>query len=292
MARVILLGSAVLDHRVWVGRWPPLGGRTPAAAYAEDLGGGAAVAAVTVARLGGTALFAGPRGGDSAGARVAAFLESSGVDTRFMSVVPAGKTAVSSIVIVPGGERFICAYPGEALHDDAGWAPIAALEGTDAVLVDSRFPRAGQALAAAAHRRGIPAVMDFSDLDTAETRALARTATHVVADEELARQAGGAGALLERLRADGVWGAVTLGARGVVHRGGRVPAFEVAARDTTGAGDVFHGAFTLALAEGRDPDAALRFASAAAALRCETGGVPDRTAVDRLLAGGGRARDG
>jgi sulfofructose kinase len=292
MARVVLLGSAVLDHRVWVDRWPPVSGRTPATAYTEDLGGGAAVAAVTVARLGGAALFAGPRGGDPAGARVAAFLESYGVDTRYMNVVPAGKTAVSSIVIVPGGERFICAYPGEALHDDAGWTPIAALEGADAVLVDSRFPRAGQALAAAARRRGIPVVMDFSDVDTAETWALARTATHVVADEELATQAGGAGALLERLRADGVWGAVTLGALGVVHDGGRVPAFDVAARDTTGAGDVFHGAFALALAEGRDPDAALRFAAAAAALRCETGGVPDRTAVDRLVADGRAARDG
>ncbi|HLY21678.1 MAG TPA: PfkB family carbohydrate kinase [bacterium] len=292
MPRVVLLGLAVLDHRIWVDTWPPVSGRTPATAYVEDLGGGAAVAAATVARLGGTAIFAGPRGGDPAGVRVAAALESYGVDTRFMSVAAAGKTAVSSIVIVPGGERFICAYPGEALHDDPAWAPIAALEGAGAVLVDSRFPRAGQALAAAARPAGVPVVMDFSDVDTAETRALARAATHVVADEEMARQAGGAGALLERLRADGVWGAVTLGARGVVHDGGRVPAFDVAARDTTGAGDVFHGAFTLSLGEGCDPEAALRFASAAAALRCETGGVPDRTAVDRLLAGGRAARDG
>jgi len=194
MARVVLLGMAVLDHRMWVDTWPPAAGRTPATAYAEDLGGGAAVAAVTVARLGGEALFAGPRGADPAGARVAAFLDSCGVDTRFTHVVPAGKTAVSSIAIVPGGERFICAYPGEALRDDPGWAPIAALDGADAVLVDSRFPRAGQALAAAARSRGLPVVMDFSDIDTAETWALARTATHVVADEDLARQAGGAAA--------------------------------------------------------------------------------------------------
>ncbi|MHB8730379.1 MAG: PfkB family carbohydrate kinase [bacterium] len=62
-----------------------------------------------------------------------------------------------------------------------------------------------------------------------------------------------------------------------------MPAFDVRARDTTGAGDVFHGAFALALAERQDHQTALRFASAAAALRCETGGVPDRTAVNRLL---------
>ena len=290
MARIVVLGSAVLDHRLWVDEWPPAAGRTPASGYAEDLGGQGAVAAAAIARLGGTAVFAGPRGEDSAGARVAAFLEAYGVDARCMKTFPAGKTAVSSVLIVPGGERFIVAYPGEGLRDEPDWAPLAALEGTDAVLVDSRVLRAGTALAAAARARGLPVVLDF-DVDAPEAWALARAVTHVIADEDLARQAGGAGALLARLRADGVWGAVTLGARGAVHGGGRVPAFAVAARDTTGAGDVFHGAFALALGEGQDPDAALIFASAAAALRCETGGIPDRRTVDRLLGGAGVERE-
>jgi len=283
MARVVVLGSAVLDHRVWVDEWPPVRGRTPATAYAEDLGGQGAVAAAAVARLGGSAVFAGPRGGDPAGERVTAFLESYGVDTRFMKVFPAGKTGVSSIAIVPGGERFIVAYPGEGLRDEPDWAPLAALDGADAVLVDSRLPRAGAALAAAARAQGLPVVLDF-DVDAPDAWALARTATHAIADEDLAGQAGGTGAMLERLRRDGVWGAVTAGAAGGIHQGGRVPAYKVAARDTTGAGDVFHGAFALALAEGRTSEEALNFASAAAALRCETGGIPERRAVDRLLA--------
>lgn len=278
----MLLGSAVLDHRVWVDRWPPATGRTTATAYVEDLGGGAAVAAVTVARLGGTAMFAGPWGGDPAGTRVAAFLESRGVDIRHANVVPNGRTAVSAIAIVPGGERYIIAYPGEGLEDEAYVPPIDAIDRAHAVLVDSRLPRAGIVLAAAARARGVPVVVDF-DGSNAAVWALARTATHVIADEDLAVRSGGADALLERLRADGVWGAVTLGSRGVLYQGGGMPAFDVIARDTTGAGDVFHGAFVLALAEGRDPEGALLFASAAAALRCESGEVPDRRAVDRLL---------
>jgi len=64
--------------------------------------------------------------------------------------------------------------------------------------------------------------------------------------------------------------------------------FAVEAIDTLGAGDVFHGAFTLALAEGRDVVAALRFAAAAAGLKCtRLGGsmaAPHRTEVDALLA--------
>ncbi len=84
---------------------------------------------------------------------------------------------------------------------------------------------------------------------------------------------------------------VTLGAHGssflidgVLHRV-RSPA--VTARDTNGAGDVFHGAYALALAEGRNVLDAARFASSAAALKCSNGSgwdaVPERHAVDRLL---------
>jgi sulfofructose kinase len=64
-------------------------------------------------------------------------------------------------------------------------------------------------------------------------------------------------------------------------------AFDVDAVDTTGAGDVFHGAVTLALAEGADEARAFAFASAAAALKCTRpgarAGVPSRPEVDDLL---------
>ncbi len=66
-----------------------------------------------------------------------------------------------------------------------------------------------------------------------------------------------------------------------------MPAFAVKAIDSLGAGDTFHGAFTLAIAEGRDLAAALRFASAAAALKCThfggAAGSPRRAEVDAFL---------
>ena len=68
----------------------------------------------------------------------------------------------------------------------------------------------------------------------------------------------------------------------------RTPAFAVQAVDTLGAGDVFHGAFTLALAEGQDVAAGIRFAAAAAGLKCRRLGgsttAPHRVEVDALLA--------
>ena len=64
----------------------------------------------------------------------------------------------------------------------------------------------------------------------------------------------------------------------------RTPAFPVEATNTTGAGDVFHGAYALAMAEKMPIPLAMRFASAAGALRARDGATPDRAMVDGLLA--------
>jgi sugar/nucleoside kinase (ribokinase family) len=84
---------------------------------------------------------------------------------------------------------------------------------------------------------------------------------------------------------------VTLGELGALARQGeRViesPGFRVEARDTTGAGDVFHAAFLWAVLEGRGARAALRVANAAAAMNCRAlgaqGGLPDRASLARFL---------
>jgi sulfofructose kinase len=61
------------------------------------------------------------------------------------------------------------------------------------------------------------------------------------------------------------------------------PAFPVTTTDTTGCGDVFHGAYAAALAAGQEVNERIVFASAAAALRASQGGFPDRSAVEAFL---------
>jgi sulfofructose kinase len=67
----------------------------------------------------------------------------------------------------------------------------------------------------------------------------------------------------------------------------RMSAYRVEAVDTTGAGDVFHGALALVLGEGQATESALRFASATAALKCTRfgggAGTPSRDEVERFL---------
>jgi sulfofructose kinase len=87
------------------------------------------------------------------------------------------------------------------------------------------------------------------------------------------------------------WLAVTDGANGVFWTDGEAirhtPAFRVEAVDTLGAGDTWHGAFALGLAEGMGEARAVRYASAVAAIKCTRfggrAGIPDRAEVERFL---------
>jgi sulfofructose kinase len=286
VARIVSLGYACLDHRFWVERFPPVSGRTLVHAYRADLGGPAGVAAVTAVRMGGAAVFLGRRGDDEAGTRVEASLRAEGVDTHAFRAFPGARTPVSGVLIAPGGERHIFAHRGEGLPEDPDWLPLDTLRTAGAVLLDARWPRGAVRVAEAARRLTLPVVLDL-DLETSDAWHLAGLATHVIADQELARSRGGVVSTLGQLRALGAWAAVTLGSDGVAWQGGRLPAFGVQVRDTTGAGDVFHGAFALALAEGETEEQALRFALAAAAQRCALAEVPRRDDVARLLHQGG-----
>jgi sulfofructose kinase len=283
MARVVAFGMACLDCRFWVRAFPPTAPRTRATAYLEDLGGPAAVAGRTVARLGGEAVFVGSRGDDATGRRLERWLADDGVDVRAFRVVPGARTPVSAVLIAPGGERSIIHYPGEGLRDDAGaWWDESTVTRADAVVLDLRRPRAAAVLARQARAAGRRVVLDM-DQDTTDAWDLAALSTHVVADQLMTGGAGGLEPLLARLARLGAWGAVTMGSAGVRFLGGGVPGFGVTVRDSTGAGDVFHGAFALALAEGRDERSAAVFAAAAAAQRCALAEVPTRAQVDQLL---------
>jgi len=67
-----------------------------------------------------------------------------------------------------------------------------------------------------------------------------------------------------------------------------IPGLDVVAVDTLGAGDVFHGAFALAIGEGKDVAEAGRFANVAAGLKCaQSNGrdsIPSRAEVWKKLA--------
>ena len=164
-----------------------------------------------------------------------------GVDTSHYRAFP-GTSPRCECFVRADGERFLFPFWGEGVPDDPSWIPDDAVAHADALLVDGRWEEGGLRLAQLARQRDIPVVVDF-DLDTPGVWEIARAATHVIADEEMAKSHGGVDALLQKIKSLGAWSAVTLGDQGVAHKGGRISAYEVAVVDSTGAGDVFHGAF-------------------------------------------------
>ncbi|MCL6526841.1 MAG: carbohydrate kinase [Thermaceae bacterium] len=269
MAKVVSCGWACLDQRYYVEQFPPTHSRTGVRAYREAVGGPAAVGAVAIARLGGEAHLVSRRGDDATGERLEALLRAERVKTHFQM---GAATPVSAVLVAPDGERHIFPYRPE-LPEALVLNAERILEGADALLLDGRWPDGGLRLGQFAHRRSLPVLLDL-DRDRPGDWSLVQVSTHVVASQEFAQSVGGVQALLERLSKERVWAAVTLGPEGVVYPGGHLPAYRVHVQDTTGAGDVFHGALALALAQGKGELEGLEFAAAAAALHCSNGAPP------------------
>ncbi len=288
-------GIAVLDHVFTTPAFPTGAGKHFASGHLEVGGGPAATAAVAVARLGGTALFWGRVGDDPAGARILAELGEWGVDVRNARPCPDGRSPVSAVVVDDRGERMIVAYADAALDPSPDWLPLDAIATLDAAMVDSRWPQGAATVLSAAGTHGIPGVLDADATPDNAAKGLLPLASHVAFSSAGLAQVTGTDDPEEGLAraADmtDAWLAVTAGEKGCFWRDGttlaHIPAFPVTVRDTLGAGDVFHGALALALAEGQPASTALRFASAAAALKCTRlggrAGIPVRAEVDALL---------
>ena len=289
---LICLGLSAFDITWTVESLPAGCGKTRAHELSEGGGGMAANAAVAAARLGARVLFWGRAGSDGAGRQMHDELAACGVDVAGFRLVDGARSSVSGVIVDSRGERAIVNFRGAHLPADPGWLPISAVDDADAVLADPRWPEGALRLFQAARRLGVRTVLDGDMAEAPVFDALLPFVDCAVFSEPgLAGYAASAPDIEARLRFAMDRGctlaAVTLGERGVVwlDDGGvhRLPAFAVKVVDTTGAGDVFHGALVFALgAKACTPDA-FEFASAVAALKCMHAGgrqgAPDLHAV-------------
>jgi sulfofructose kinase len=298
MPRILCLGMSALDAIYRVPAIPLTPTKVLATAFTECGGGMAANASVAVARLGGDACYWGRIGDDALGTRILDQLAAEGVDIGSVRRIPGCVSPSAAILVDDCGERLVCAYNDPKLDPDPSWLPLQQLAHCHAVLADVRWPEGAAAVFDAAARHGLPTVFDGDVGPRDALIDLAHRATHVVFSQPGLARASGTSApgegLAEIARSvRGIVG-VTLGAEGFLWRDGRrerrIPAPRVVAIDTLAAGDVWHGAFTLALAEGRDVATAGHFANAAAAIKCSRVGgrlgAPNREEVARLLSAG------
>lgn len=294
---LVCIGLTAFDLTWEVDSLPATGGKTRATHFRQGGGGMAANAAVAAARLGGRVRFWGRAGDDPAGRAMAEELQALGVDVSGLRLFPGSRSSVSGIVVDARGERSIVNFRGADLPDDAGWLPLEQIAGTQAVLGDVRWPAGVAAAFGAARRAGVPTVLDGDVAEPAVFDALLPLCDHAVFSEPgLAGYVGGVADVETGLRHALARGcrlaAVTLGEHGVAWTDGgtvqRQRGFAVEAVDTTGAGDVFHGAYALALGAGMGVAESFRFAAVVAALKCTRpggrAGVPDLARVIDALA--------
>jgi sulfofructose kinase len=295
---VLCVGIATQDFVFGVETFPRTAQKHRARDFKAVGGGIAANAAVAIARLGGQAGLAARLGDDAIGRGIVAELMAEGVNCRLVRHFPERTSPVSSILIDQHGERLVVNHADPLIPEASDWLPDALPEGCAAVLGDTRWEAGALALFSTARKIGCPAILDGDRAP--ENPALLAEASHLVFAAQAARDLTGENAIEKAFEAfpnpARAFLAITDGARGSYYQmpGSEkllhVPAYPVKAVDTLGAGDVFHGAFALALAEKRPEADALRFAAAAAALKCTRFGgrvgTPNAAEVEAFMKDG------
>ncbi len=290
--RVLCVGIAVLDLIMRVETMPRRADKYRARDAALVGGGCAANAAVAIARLGGDAHFAGCVGDDGIADTIERGLVAEGVDCTRLYRCEGYRSSFSGIYIDDRGERQIVNFREEGSMGET--AELGTFDDFDAVLADTRWPAGADFAMREARRCAIPGILDAeSPFD--ECRGALAAADHVFFSLEGLREYSGIddpdralAFAAEGLRA--VVG-VTAGADAVrwidAEGAHTLDSYPVDAVDTLGAGDAWHGALALALAERSPPADAIAFANATAAIKCTRPGgrrgLPERVDVERFM---------
>jgi len=307
MIKIAVLGSFNMDLVMRAERRPGAG-ETLQGEFATFLGGKGFNQAVAARRLGAAVAVAGRVGDDEFGRRFLAALDRARIDRAAVEIDGERGTGVASIIVEADGGNAILQAPqanrGVTAESIARHAAL--FEGAAAAMLQLETSMEGAAeFARRARAAGCRTLLNPAPASGVPAELLALA--DVLAPNELEARAltgmDGEGidaalAMADALRGRGPHTVViTLGERGAVAVSDRaralVPAFEVAAVDTVGAGDAFCAALAVRLAEGAGLVDAVRFAGAAGALACTRAGaepsMPARAEVEALAGGGVRA---
>jgi sulfofructose kinase len=294
--RVVGLGQVCVDYAGRVPVYPVEDAKMEMEGFYTGCGGPAATALVTLSRLGVSTSLLSTISDDPFGRQITESLENEGVDRSCLKMVPGYASQFAFIAVTAGdGKRTVfwnrSTVPSltrnEVRLKDFSGAQILHLDG---LMLNASIEAAKQAKAL-----GMTVVMDAGTLRDG-TLELLSWVDFLIASETFADPMVGASAPKERtLRELEKLGprqvVITLGDEGSIGLdNGKVvvqEAFSVMSRDTTGAGDVYHGAYIYGLLQGWPMADCMNFASAAAALKCMNGqgwrGIPELKAVENLM---------
>lgn len=298
---ILVVGSSNTDMVIQTTHLPRPGETVLGGTFFMNPGGKGANQAVTVARLGGHISFICKTGEDIFGRQARQLFKEEGIDTSYLCTDPQAPSGVALITVDERAENSIVVASGaNALlspQDLAGAEE--AVEEAEWILMQLEIPLdTVEFVAGLADRKHKKVVLNPAPAQPLSPELL-RQVYVLTPNETEAEMISGVkvthlSSAMEAARIIhemGVtWVVITLGSKGALVYGESVkeivPAFEVKAVDTTAAGDVFNGAFVVALSEGKEMVEAARFACKASALSVTRPGaqssVPYRTEVDRI----------
>lgn len=291
MSRVVCVGLCTVDHLGVVSRYPELDHKEQMETFSIQGGGPAATAAAQLAMLDVDVSFVGKISDDSFGRFARASLEELEIDCSGLIHQPDRISPMSFVAVHrETGRRTIFWTGGSISPLLAEDVDLSVLDGADLLLMDGHQPDGQLALALEARKRGIPVLLDAgSHRDGMEE--LVKVSTAVVASERYSADLGGSAdrALTAIADLGPQTVVITLGEDGSVGREGDraevVAPYPVEVVDTTGAGDVYHGAFAYGLLQGWKLRARMEFAGCAASLKCrELGGRAALPGLDEIEA--------
>ena len=279
---VVGVGLNATDTLIVVPRFPSYAGKVPFQEEVVMPGGQVASALAACARLGLRTKYIGAVGDDERGRVQLESLAAAGIDCADVKVRQNCATQSAYIIVdASTGERTVLWRRDEGLRIDPGEIADETIACGRLLHVDGHDTPAVARAAGIARAHSIPVTVDVDTIYPGFERVLPLV-DYLVASSEFPAAWTGEGdpfEALERLQSEYRMkvAAMTLGAHGSLARsGGRffyAPAYAVDAVDTTGAGDVFHGAFCYAVLEGMPIGDALDFSNAMAALNCTAPGA-------------------
>lgn len=272
------LGAAVVDLLVLAPHFPERDSKLAVSEMSRQGGGLVGTALVTLARLGSRTRYLGRLGDDEHSDAILADFAAEGVDTSAVVRVP-GERGRFSIVIVEEGSGL-----RTILHTGHGRAAVdpetldrEMVLSARSLLIDTTDPPAAARCVEWMRAAGRPTLID-ADQFSPEAHRVARCCDYLIASHRYAAAATGLAdpaAAARALQAEAVGAVVvTAGREGAFVAkegdGWHQAAFPVDVKDTTGAGDVFHGAFLFGVLQGWELRRTVPFAAAAAALKCRS----------------------
>jgi sulfofructose kinase len=298
---VVGVGINATDTIIRLPHFPALDSKVELLSSDVRPGGQVASAIVACRRWGLSARYVGKIGDDDAGRFQAQEMEREGVETHW--ILAPGCMSQTSFILVdqPSGERTVLwkRDPKIALQPsdlNSEW-----IRGARVLLVDGHDTEAAAQAARWAHEKSIPVVGDF-DNRYPGVEALLHHVDFAITSKDFPERLTSEPNLLKSLpRISREFKcrltAATLGRLGVIAWDGArflsCPGFQVTAVDTTGAGDIFHGAFLYGLVREWQLEETLEFACAAAALNCTAagarGGIATVDAIQDLRRNGRRS---